>query len=823
MPRNLPHFLLSDLLTNLGKPHPFQPKGGGSGRKPSDVLDRAGHAHAILDAIDALPSITKESLPGLYLEVNGRPNEPLKKDSLDSSGLKLLRTRLETEDGVKSEVATLFASASGLAKLREKVEQYRTEDTPDREKDGAVIPGRPKNADLVQSVASIIEAGLRALWRSPEAKFPDNAKSVYWEIWLEPEQSVEFIGRASEFGVTIGTDQLRFPDDIVVVGEATRDQLALAVRRLGGVRALGTPTITADYFDSLDAHEQAAWVDELAQRTTFNMDSNVGYVTLLDTGVSRAHPLIQPVLSASDRHAAEPAWDVGDNVGHGTQLAGLALFGDLTPRLQDMLPIAVGHRLESVKLLPDGGGNPHHLLGVLTRKAIDAVEVIGRRRTFLMATTTPEDMPHDGAPTSWSSEIDQLAAGVSGISSERRLILISAGNIEPGRIENKDYLKICDHHDSELESPSQAWNAICVGAYTQKTMLPPGEPFPVLAPPGDLSPTSRTASWSSQWPLKPDVVLEGGNRFVDNFGHSYKHSSLALLTTDHNYPQHSFCLSHDTSAATALASKEITELWSEYPNLWPETIRGLYVSSARWTEQMKSHLPPTPNKGDFERLFRRYGYGVPDLQRARRSASNALTLIVEDEITPYGLSENTGSDVHKELRLFSLPWPVEALRKLGNAQVTLRVTLSSFIAPNPSEASRGSRYRYASHNLRFKLNRANEFAKPFLARISKLAEAVEEPLNEDDDSWTFGSTRRDVGSLHIDQLTCPASDLAQRNLIAVHPVAGWWKNKNFLKSELRKVRFALIVEIDAEQLNTDLYTEVETNITTMIGTTIGIS
>ena len=168
--------------------------------------------------------------------------------------------------------------------------------------------------------------------------------------------------------------------------------------------------------------------------------------------------------------------------------------------------------------------------------------------------------------------------------------------------------------------------------------------------------------------------------------------------------------------------------------------------------------------------------------------------------------------MHKELRLFELPWPVEELRKLGNAMVTLRVALSSFIAPNPSEASRRSRYRYASHNLRFKLNRASENAEQFLARISKLAEPVDGPLNEEDDSWTFGSSRRDVGSLHIDQLTCRASDLARRNLLAVHPVAGWWKNKKLLEEGLPPVRFALIVEIDAEEPETELYTEVATSI-----------
>ena len=293
-----------------------------------------------------------------------------------------------------------------------------------------------------------------------------------------------------------------------------------------------------------------------------------------------------------------------------------------------------------------------------------------------------------------------------------------------------------------------------------------------------------------------------------------QHGWLSLLSTHHSYPVRSFCFTHDTSAATALAAKQVTELWSDYPTLWPETVRALYVASARWTPQMLSHLPASPNKGDYARLFRRYGYGVPDLERARRSATNALTLVVEDEIVPYGLSEKTGEDVHKEMRLFELPWPVEELRKLGTAMVTLRVALSSFIAPNPSEASRGSRYGYASHNLRFKLNRANENAHQFMARISKATNA-DGPQSEEEDLWQYGSNRRDVGSLHIDQLTCPASDLARRNLIAVHPVAGWWKSKARLKKGLPTVRFSLVVEIDAQELEADLYAEVQTAVAAM--------
>jgi hypothetical protein len=108
------------------------------------------------------------------------------------------------------------------------------------------------------------------------------------------------------------------------------------------------------------------------------------------------------------------------------------------------MPVTVSHRLESVKLMPDGGPNPHHLLGVMTRRAINTVEQTVRRRTFTMAVTTDEDTPHDGAPTSWSTEIDQLAAGVSGDQAEPRLILISTGNTNNSMFTAGHYLDICD-------------------------------------------------------------------------------------------------------------------------------------------------------------------------------------------------------------------------------------------------------------------------------------------------------------------------------------------------------------------------------------------
>jgi len=149
---------------------------------------------------------------------------------------------------------------------------------------------------------------------------------------------------------------------------------------------------------------------------------------------------------------------------------------------------------------------------------------------------------------------------------------------------------------------------------------------------------------------------------------------------------------------------------------------------------------------------------------------------------------------------------------LGAAPVRLRVALSTFIEPNPSEPARGSKFGYASHNLRFKLNRPNEGEAAFLARISKAAQKPIGPIVEEDDNWIFGRNRRDVGSLHIDELECAASDLARRNLLAVHPVTGWWKTKLVADPQNLVARFALIVEIDAGETEADLYAEVQSKI-----------
>ncbi|CDM60368.1 MULTISPECIES: hypothetical protein [Rhizobium] len=268
MARDRRHFTLN----GLGKVRPFAAKTGGSASHPSDVNNRQAHAQALLAALDHLPDLAQDNLPGVYLAIEGRPNEVMVTKSLNASGLTLLR--VEKPAGAPAE-ATVFASEKGLAKLRQKIEAFGG-DIP-RKEDGST--GAPQNADLVQSISAISEAGLRALWRSPGARFPAQVGKKPWEVWLDKNSAAAFVDRAAEYGVAVGTDRLEFPEDLVVIAVATNEELAAAVRSLGCVRALATPTRTADDFDAMPVEEQLDWVDDLSNRTTFEATVDPNFIT----------------------------------------------------------------------------------------------------------------------------------------------------------------------------------------------------------------------------------------------------------------------------------------------------------------------------------------------------------------------------------------------------------------------------------------------------------------------------------------------------------------------------------------------------------------
>jgi hypothetical protein len=142
--------------------------------------------------------------------------------------------------------------------------------------------------------------------------------------------------------------------------------------------------------------------------------------------------------------------------------------------------------------------------------------------------------------------------------------------------------------------------------------------------------------------------------------------------------------------------------------------------------------------------------------------------------------------------------------------VRLRVTLSYFIEPNPGRRGWARRYSYASHGLRFDVRRPTESTLDFRQRINQMARQEEErrPSGSDAASWFFGPDQRTAGSLHTDIWTGTAADLAERGMIAVFPVSGWWKERKDRDGSDRGARYALVVSIQTDAEDVDIWTPV---------------
>ncbi|MBK8591403.1 MAG: S8 family serine peptidase [Sandaracinaceae bacterium] len=277
--------------------------------------------------------------------------------------------------------------------------------------------------------------------------------------------------------------------------------------------------------------------------------------------------------------------------------------------------------------------------------------------------------------------------------------------------------------------------------------------------------------------------------------------SLDLLSTNAEGLRRSWA----TSAATAQAARMAALIAADYPTLWPEAVRALVVHSAEWTTQMQTHLPRASGKRTRAKHVQRYGFGVPSAERALRSANDALTLVVQSNIRPFAAGKMG------ELHFFDLPWPRDVLAGLGAAPVRLRITLSYFIEPNPGRRGWKKRHRYASHGLRFEVKGRAELTEDFRKRLNQKAldEDEAKPAKGGDSSeWYLGEQARNRGSIHTDILSCSAADLAERGVIGIYPVSGWWKDQPKRDRSAKGARYALVVSIETPGVEADIWTPV---------------
>jgi hypothetical protein len=195
---------------------------------------------------------------------------------------------------------------------------------------------------------------------------------------------------------------------------------------------VGSPTILlfiSEIHPLLEDVLQDEWVNELKDRVIVNYDSSIS-ICILDTGVNNAHPLLEDVLQDEDKHTFLPTWGLNDHHSHGTEMSGIAAYGDLNEHLTSTKDIELNHTLASYKILPPTGDNDVSLWGYITEQAVATREIEKSNKIHIYSmSVTAKDTDGDvldGTPSSWSSAIDSILFN----NDTKKLFCISAGNTD---------------------------------------------------------------------------------------------------------------------------------------------------------------------------------------------------------------------------------------------------------------------------------------------------------------------------------------------------------------------------------------------------------
>lgn len=490
-PRNLPHLFPKE----YGKARAYKAKGGGGGEvPPRDKVHHGQYLHARLNnavqsAHEEAESVLvglEQASAGVYLTFRAAPGYELPLQPLESAIAGIEVAHVQTIEGVLE--ATVFVPRGKESFFANKIQAYISKLTkPSKKKP----EGGPENESLIAGIDNILSADLSRLWSDDPRHLPLHGQAIWWEVWIRDSAREVFVNALTKLALPKGERSLIFPDRLVMAVYGTREEIDLLRYMSSAIAELRRHQETPHFFVGQETAEQREWSDDLLGRLN-TPSPNAPAVCILDTGVSRAHPLLAPVLAEEDWHAYNPNWPKSDNRlnrAHGTAMAGLAAYGDLLSALEGNSSIDLSHCLESVRILPPGTTeNARELYGAITIDAAGQTELAAplRRRVFCLAVTTDGG---NGKPSSWSAAVDNLAFGK--LDEVKRLFIISAGNI-PGAAEPcDDYIYRCEC--SPVQDPAQSWNGLVVGACTFLQVIndPTFAGWAPLAPPGEISPIQQ--------------------------------------------------------------------------------------------------------------------------------------------------------------------------------------------------------------------------------------------------------------------------------------------------------------------------------------------
>ena len=351
-------------------------------------------------------------------------------------------------------------------------------------------------------------------------------------------------------------------------------------------------------------------------------DENATSILIVDSGVVE-HPLLvnalgvitaQPTAHSSKIRANQPF----DEQGHGTNMASIALYGNIEHRRQTntFIPEIKIHSSKIMFVNDDGDSefDPDELLQHQLASAVDHISNIDKNcKVVNLSIGSSNDTAHK-----ISSQLP-LAELIDDLATEHKnmIFVVSTGNIRGETqtpypnyfLEDTDIVKIID--------PGTSAHALTIGAVR---CYPETDP----ANRNVIHPSSMSRiGFGYKDMIKPDLVEFGGDRFHN------------IICCNREFQHNWFTADYGTSTSTALTSHHLAILSNKFPDATRNLIKSLLLASSKIPENNLYPIRPL-QKGSivdvWKENLRIYGNGKPYIQKALFSQNNRVLLKQEADI-----------------------------------------------------------------------------------------------------------------------------------------------------------------------------------------------
>ena len=395
---------------------------------------------------------------------------------------------------------------------------------------------------------------------------------------------------------------------------------------------------------------------------------------VVDSGVTAGHPLLRGVVVAEEDFDSGEGTPVDLN-GHGTQVGGLVVYGDIAHRMQgnEWLPQV---NLYSAKVLrndansidptsPDTAFAVEERVEEQLKRAIEYFRQEYGCRVFNLSVGHADRLYTGGRQLPWAELLDDLARTLDIV------IVVSAGNVSdpdiPAASNSAQFkervagsLKQPKHR---LIDPATSALSLTVGAVARREdpsllSLSTGTQLAASAV-GGPSPFTRCGPGVAG-AVKPEVVAPGGNYGLDSIaGHLHwrrNDPNLGEPTLNRDFASRLLRAVCGTSFAAAqvthIAARMEAALRNEFQTAPSQNlVRALLVSSARPHDNVNSYV-------DKVDLLNTVGYGEPNVEYCW-STPNRVSLVAEDIVA------------YRTFHVYSLVVPEVFLQEPGRRSISV--------------------------------------------------------------------------------------------------------------------------------------------------------